>query len=548
MKSSAKVKQKHKDKSVDMLTGSLADKLVLFAIPIALSSMLLQLFNAADTAVVGRFSNSAALAAVGTNGEITAFVVSLSSGLAVGVNVLIARFIGENKKNNIREIIYSSLVLSVIAGIVLGLAGIAVSRPLLRLIKTPENVLNPAVLYLRIYFIGYPFLLLYDFGSAILRAKGDSRRPFVILAFSGIINVLFNLFFVIVCNMNVAGVALATDISTMFAAVAVIVILVSGDSERREEIEEADIQNYKNKNQYKVYDKNKYKYGSEYQYKKEYNYQDNSKKEIQKKITNMKKSDIEIMIDEVHKKSKFKIFLSSMNEKIFNRKKQKQKIHLLIHKDIKTFVRYSSQILSIGIPAALQGAVFCLANIFVQAAVNGLGETATAGSAIAMNFEYFGYYVITAFGQTATTFVSQNYAAGNKERTDKILWLCIIGAVIGSAIITVPLTVFRGFAAGLFTSDAQVVEAAGLRIMLILLYEPVCGLYEVPAGYLRGIGYSAVPAVITIIGTCLLRIFWVTVVFANVHTAESLFIAFPISWGVTTALMWLFTILCRKKA
>lgn len=126
MKSSAKVKQKHKDKSVDMLTGSLADKLVLFAIPIALSSMLLQLFNAADTAVVGRFSNSAALAAVGTNGEITAFVVSLSSGLAVGVNVLIARLIGENKRNNIREIVYSSLVLSVIAGIVLGIAGIAV--------------------------------------------------------------------------------------------------------------------------------------------------------------------------------------------------------------------------------------------------------------------------------------------------------------------------------------------------------------------------------------------------------------------------------------
>lgn len=451
MKSSIDKKQNNKDKSIDMLTGSLADKLILFAIPIALSSMLLQLFNAADTAVVGRFSNAAALAAVGTNGEITAFVVSLSSGFAVGVNVLIARFIGQNKKNNIREVVYSSLILSVIAGFVLSVVGIAVSKPLLILIKTPENVLSPAILYLRIYFIGYPFLLLYDFGAAILRARGDSKRPFFILAFSGIINVLFNLFFVIVCNMNVAGVALATDISTMLAAVAVIVIIVREDGHEN-------------------------------------------------------------------------------------------------NLDVRTFAKYSSQILLIGIPAALQGAVFCLANIFVQVAVNGLGETATAGSAIAMNFEYFGYYMITAFGQAATTFISQNYAAGNKKRCNKILILCIIGAIIGSAIITVPLTVFRSFAAGIFTSDAKVVEAAGLRIMLILLYEPMCGLYEVPAGYLRGIGYSAIPAVITIIGTCLLRIIWVMVVFANVHTAESLFIVFPVSWCVTTVLMWFFTIVCRKKA
>lgn len=196
------------------------------------------------------------------------------------------------------------------------------------------------------------------------------------------------------------------------------------------------------------------------------------------------------------------------------------------------------QLLRIGIPAALQGAVFCFANLFVQASVNSFGAVATAGSAIATNFEYFGYYMITAYGQAATTFTSQNFAAGQMARCRAILRHCLAGAVLFSALVTVPLTVFRVQAAGWFSADGAVVQAACVRIVLILIFEPVCGLYEVPAGVLRGMGHSTAPAVLTVVGTCLLRVLWIGTVFRHVGTLPGLFAAFPVSWVVTSALMW----------
>lgn len=321
--------------------------------------------------------------------------------------------------------------------------GLLAARPLLVLIKTPKPILELAVLYLKIYLLGYPMLLVYDFGAAILRAKGDSRRPFVILAISGVLNVLLNLLFVIGCRMGVAGVAAATDLPTACAAGMVLMVL------KREEPE-------------------------------------------------------------------FRL--------TFRKRKGN--------------AAFLGKILKIGIPAALQGAVFCLANIFVQAAVNSFGEIAVAGSAIAMNFEYFGFYMITAFGQTATTFASQNYGAGNRKRCAQILIRCMVAAILFGAFVTLPLTVFRTQAAAAFSTDMRVVEAAGERIMLILLFEPICGFYEAPAGVLRGMGHSATPAVLTILGTCLLRIAWVEVVFRNMQTLSSLFIVFPISWVVTAVFMW----------
>ena len=191
-----------RDTKVDMLHGPLAGKLFWFALPIAASSMLQQLFNAADTAVVGKFADAAALAAVGTNGEIVAFIVSLSAGLAVGTNVLLGMCIGKGEKKDIQGVIQIAMVLALAVGLVGLLLGQVVARPILVLIHTPEEILDLAVQYLRIYCLGYPALLVYDFGSAILRSKGDSRRPFLILTFSGFINVGLNLFFVIVCGLG----------------------------------------------------------------------------------------------------------------------------------------------------------------------------------------------------------------------------------------------------------------------------------------------------------------------------------------------------------
>lgn len=317
-------------------------KLVRFAMPIAASSMLQQLFNAADTAVVGRFADANALAAVGTNGEIVALLVSLSLGLAVGANVLLAKCIGGERKGAIGEVIHAALGLALLLGVAGALLGQWIARPLLTLIHTPKDILDQAVLYLRIYFTGYPALMLYDFGAGILRASGDSRRPFLILTASGGMNVLLNLLFVIGCKMGVAGVAIATDLAGCFAAAGVLWLL----------------------------------------------------------------------------------------------HREKGAFHVALRK-LTCRSKHIPGLLQIGIPAALQGAVFCFANIFVQASVNRFGEIATAGSAIAMNFEYFGYYMITAFGQAVTTFTSQNHAAGNQNRCNRVLWLCLLGSVVFSGVITV---------------------------------------------------------------------------------------------------------------
>lgn len=211
-----------KTADVDMLHGPLAKKLLLFTIPIALSNILQQLFNAADTAVVGYFGNKDALAAVGTNTEIIALIVTVSSGLSVGVNILVANLIGKNRKNEVADAVRTAVMLSVFIGVLGTALGQLAAEPLLRLIQTPDGILRDAVLYLRIYMLGYPFLLLYDFGSAVLRARGNSRYPFFVLAFSGAANVGLNLFFVIVFRMGVAGVAIATGISNMVSALIVL--------------------------------------------------------------------------------------------------------------------------------------------------------------------------------------------------------------------------------------------------------------------------------------------------------------------------------------
>ena len=430
-----------KNADMDMLHGPLTKKLLLFTLPIALSSILQQLFNAADTAVVGYFGNKDALAAVGTNTEIIALIVTVSSGLSVGANILVANLIGRNRKAEIPSAIRTTLVLAFIIGAFGMVLGQFIAEPLLLLIQAPDNILRDAVLYLRIYMLGYPFLLLYDFGSAVLRARGNSRYPFFVLAFSGVANVGLNLFFVIVFHMGVAGVAIATDISGMISALIVLHRLVK---ESRTYIESP--------------------------------------------------------------------------EPRFS-------------------VRNMREILKTGVPSAVQGAVFCFANIFVQASINSFGETAIAGSTVAMNFEYFTYYVITAFGQTATTFTGQNHAAGQRERCGKILWLRLLLSTICSSVPIFAIVLFRNFFSGLFTPEQAVIESATVRILCILLFEPICSLYEIPAGALRGSGHALYPAVSTMFGTCAFRIIWICTIFRESPTLPMLYHAFPLSWVATILLV-----------
>ena len=204
------VKNKTKANEVDMLNGPLAWKIFMFALPLALSSILQQLFNSADLAVVGRFVSSQAMAAVGANSSPINLIVSLFTGLSLGANVVIGTFIGQNDERKTKEAVTTAYSISLICGLILVPVGLGVSRPLLVLMDTPEDVLELAVLYLRIYFLAVPFIMVYNFGAAIFRAKGDSNRPLLCLVVSGVVNVFLNLFFVIICGMSVDGVAIAT--------------------------------------------------------------------------------------------------------------------------------------------------------------------------------------------------------------------------------------------------------------------------------------------------------------------------------------------------
>lgn len=212
-----------------MCNGPLLGKLLLFALPLMLSGILQLLFNAADIIVVGRFTGSHALAAVGSTSSLINLLVNLFIGFSIGANVLTAQYYGAKDQKNIHQTIHTSILISLIGGIILIAVGVLLARPLLELMATPEDVLDQATLYMKIYFCGMPATMVYNFGAAILRAIGDTRRPLYFLFTAGVLNVFLNLFFVIVFHMGVAGVALATIISQTLSAILVVRCLTNLD-------------------------------------------------------------------------------------------------------------------------------------------------------------------------------------------------------------------------------------------------------------------------------------------------------------------------------
>lgn len=214
-------------KAIDMLNGSLWDKILLFTIPIAASSILQQLFNSADLAVVGRFAGSQAVAAVGSNAPVINLLINLFLGLSVGANVVIGNLLGRKNIKDTQDAVHTAISVAIISGIILIFVGIFLARPILTLMGTPDDVLDFAIIYLRIYFSGMPFIMIYNFGSAILRCKGDTKRPLYVLILSGIINVLLNLLFVIVFHLDVTGVALATLISNILSGFLILFFLAN---------------------------------------------------------------------------------------------------------------------------------------------------------------------------------------------------------------------------------------------------------------------------------------------------------------------------------
>ncbi len=431
-----------KTNELDMLHGSLLGKIVKFAMPFAASSILQQLFNSVDVAVVGRFASSEALAAVGSNTFLINLMINFFVGISVGASVILANHIGQRDASRIRKAVNTTAALALISGVVLLFLGMAVARPVLQWMGTPANVLEDAILYLRIYFIGAPFFMVYNFGSSILRSKGDTKRPLYILIIAGIINTILNLTLVIVFKMGVAGVAIATDIANLFCAI-VIVRMLSREG------------------------------------------------------------------------GAFRLRMR----------------HIAIYRSELV------QILRIGLPAGLQSMVFSFSNIFVQTAINGFGSAAVAGASVAQTFESYCYFLMSAFSGASVTFVGQNYGAGMLSRCRRIFWICLSAGIVSCVLANIVFLAFDDEILSIFTIDPAVVHYAKLRMQYVLAFQAIAASYDIPSSTMRGYGHSMEPALLTIFGTCILRLAWIFFVFPIWSGFEHLMIVYPISWALTGLLV-----------
>ena len=438
---------------IDMLHGPLLMKILIFSLPLAASSILQQLFNSVDVAVVGHFASSQALAAVGSNGPVISLLINLFLGVSMGANVIISNHIGQRDNKSIKDAIGTAVAVSVVSGVVLMIVGICAAKPILTVMGTPPDVLDMAIDYLRIYFVGVPFFLIFDFGAAILRSMGDTKRPLYILIVAGIVNTLLNLLFVIVFGMGVSGVAIATDIANMISAILIICLLL------------------KEKEPYKLYTDN------------------------------------------------IKIKWSEL-----------------------------SRMLKIGIPAGLQGMVFSFSNVLLQTAINGHGAAAIAGSAAALNFEYYCYFLISAFNGAAISFIGQNYGAGNKERVLRIYWICMGLSVVFCGFFNELFVWQHDVFLSLFSSDPEVIGYGSIRMDIVLAWQFIACSYEISASALRGMGNSLTPTILTIFGTCLLRVAWLLIVCKTWTSFEAIMLVYPISWILTGIMVCIaFYITARKK-
>lgn len=428
----------------------LTRKLIKFVIPILACGIVQQSFNAVDIAVVGKFVGHEALAAVGSNGPVIGLIVNLFMGLSLGSNVIIANFIGQRNREGIRKAVSTSFCLAIVCGIGMTIIGLAVARHILALLETPPEVIGKATEYLMIFSAGFPGMMIFNFGSAILRSIGDTKRPFYCLVAGGLVNVTLNLVFVLGMGMQVEGVAIATSISNYVSAAGIVYLLLK---------ETGDI-----------------------------------------------------------------------------------KLHL---NNIRFYSTELKKIIQIGLPAGVQGMVFALSNVFIQSGINSFGPETVSGSAAALTYEFYCYFVIVAFTQACIAFVGQNYGAGQYDMCRSIFRRCMMLSLISCGALNVLIYAINPYAISIFTDDQIVAGHAATRICGVLLFQFLACTYEISGGALRAVGYSVLPMLITIFGTCLLRIVW-----CSSHLWDSfaeLLMIYPVTWMLTGAIMLVAYFIIMKK-
>ncbi len=423
----------------DILSGSMLKNILKFVWPLMLANILQITFNFADVMVIGNFVSQHGLAAVGTTNPIIIFFTWGLYGLSMGANVLISRMIGARDHSRIKKAVFTGVLIGLIFGLGITVLGIVFARVMLQMLSTPVDIIDDAVLYLRIYFLCGIAIGLYDFSSAILRASGDSKNPTIFLGISGVINVLLNLFFVIVLKMSVAGVAAATVISQTLAA-----FMSVGKLIREESI-----------------------------------------------------------------------------------------IHLEIRKenfDPQSF----KDILSIGIPSALQNQLFSFSNMIIQTSLNSFGSTFVAANTAANAIEEYVYVFVDAFPQASLTFTSQMYGAKRYKDIKKLLIINLLLGGIGAFLIGLVIMLNGEYLLGLLSEEAEVISLGLIRLRYVTLFLFMNGLLDVVVNSIRGMGLSNLPTIITLFGVCGFRILYIYTFFQSHHTPEVLYLCFPLSWLITT--------------
>lgn len=425
---------------MDMTSGPLANKILLFSLPLIASGILQQSFNVVDVAVIGNYADKSAIAAVGSNGPIISIIVNLFIGVSVGANAVIARFIGEGRADEVRNSVSTVAWTSIVSGVILLLIGCSLSRPILELMSAPPDVIDLANRYLKIYFVGMPFLMVYNFGGAILRSIGDTPKLFYSLAIANIVNVLLDFLFVGAFDMGVAGVAWGTVMANAVNA-AIIVYYLNREPDP-----------------YKL----------------------------------------------TLKPSRWKMSVPDLKE-----------------------------ILRIGVPAGLQGMIFSFSNIFIQTSINKFGAAAIAGSATALTYEAYCYFVVAGINGAAIAFTSQNYGARKPQRCKRVWEICMAYSVGIMVICNLLFVVFSKDVFQVFTSDPDVIHYATIRFHTVLIYQWTACSYEISGSYMRGLGYSVIPMLLTVFGTCVLRLFWVWIFPSINYSFGTLLAIYPISWIIT---------------
>lgn len=423
---------------IDMCNGTLMDKLISFSLPLMLSGILQLLFNAVDIIVVGRFTGSQALAAVGSTTALINIFTNLFIGISLGTNVLAARFYASGKKKEMSETVHTSITLALISGLVMALAGVLLARFALNLMGTPNDVIDQSVLYMRIYFLGMPFFMLYNYGAAILRAVGDTKRPLFFLVISGMTNAVLNLVLVIVFHMGVAGVAIGTIVSQLISSILVLRCLYTSNTS-------------------------------------------------------------------------YRLYFSKLG--------------------IKT--QYLKQIFQVGIPAGIQSTVINLSNALLQSSVNSFGSVAMAGYTAANNIFGFLYMSVNAVTQSCMSFTSQNYGVKKLKRMDRVLLDCMILSVGVTLTLGCGAYFFGPELLKIYTSDADVIRCGVEVLAFTTVPYFCCGIMDLLPGALRGMGYSGVPMILSIIGTVGTRIVWIFGLFPAHRSLSFLFISYPVSWILT---------------